>query len=103
MSLFKLFILEDSIEIKTTPEKIWEFFANLEQNYKSWHPEDHVLFKWTRGKPMTTGSAWYGEEFLGGNLKKFKGTIGEVVPNRKIVFQYAFPTRLISLGFALLI
>ena len=88
MSLFKQFLLEDSIEIKTTPENIWEFFTNLEQNYKSWHPEDHVLFKWTKGKPMETGSAWYGEEFLGGNLKKFKGTIGEVVPNRKIVFQY---------------
>ena len=23
--------LEDSIEINTTPEKIWEFFANLEK------------------------------------------------------------------------
>lgn len=103
MNLFKQLISEDSVEIKTKPEIIWEFFTNLEQNYKSWHPEDHVLFKWTRGKPMTTGSAWYGEEFLGGNLKKFKGTIGEVVPNRKIVFKYSFPTSLISPGFEWLI
>jgi hypothetical protein len=40
MPLFKQLVLKDSIEIKTTPEKIWEFFTNLEQNYKTWHPED---------------------------------------------------------------
>ncbi len=47
MKLFKPLILTDSIEIKTTPEKIWEFFSNLEKNYKAWHPKDHILFKWT--------------------------------------------------------
>lgn len=35
MKLFKPLILTDSIEIKTTPEKIWEFFTNLEKNYKA--------------------------------------------------------------------
>ena len=99
MSLFKQLVLKDSIEIKTTPEKIWEFFTNLEQNYKTWHPEEHVLFQWTKGKPMESGSSWYGEEFLMGKLRKFKGTIGEVVPNRKIVFKYSFPISLVSPGF----
>jgi len=96
MALFKQLVLKDSIEIKTTPEKIWEFFINLEKNYKTWHPEDHVLFQWTKGKPMESGSNWYGEEVLGGDLKKLKGAIGEVVPNRKIVFKYSFPLSLVS-------
>ena len=42
MTLFKQLVLRESIEIKTTPEKILEFFTNLEQNYKTWHPEDHI-------------------------------------------------------------
>ena len=91
MKLFKPLVSKDSIEIETTPEKIWEFFTNLEQNYKAWHPKDHILFQWIKGKPMETGSIWYGEEVLGGKLAKLKGTIGEVIPNRKIVFKNSFP------------
>ncbi len=96
MSLFKQFVLKDSIEIKTTPEKIWEFFTNLEQNYKTWHLEEHILFHWTKGKPMEEGSTFYAEEFVHGKLRKLKGTIDEVVPNRKIVFKFSFPVSLIS-------
>jgi len=44
MKLFKRLLLKDSMEISTTPEKIWEFFANLDKNYRAWHPGDHVLF-----------------------------------------------------------
>ncbi len=97
--LFKRLIFEDSIEIKASPESIWDFFANLEQNYKAWHPESHVLFKWTKGKPMEKGSRWYGEEILHGKLAKLRGTIGEVIPNRKIEFKYVFPLSLVSPGF----
>ena len=28
-----------------------------EKNYKAWHPKDHVEFKWTKGKPMESGSS----------------------------------------------
>lgn len=103
MKLFKPLILENSVEIKTTPEKIWDFFTNLEKNYKSWHPRDHILFKWTGGKPMETGSSWYGEELVMGRLFKLKGVIGEVIPYRKIVFKYSFPVSLLSPWFEWLI
>jgi hypothetical protein len=96
MSLFKQWELKDSIDIKTTPEKIWDFFINLERNYKSWHPEDHILFKWTKGKPMELGSQWYAEEVLGGKIFKIKGFICEVVPNRKSVSKYSFPLSLVA-------
>lgn len=96
MVLFKQLILRDSIEIKTTPEKIWEFFVNLEKNYKSWHPEDHVLFKWTKGKPMEVGSAFYAEQYVIGKVKKYKGTCSEIIPNRKFVFKFSFPISLVS-------
>lgn len=103
MALFKPLVLKDSIEIKTTPEKIWEFFTNLEQNYKVWHPEDHIIFKWTKGTPMEPGSTFYAEEYAMGKVKVFKGTVAEVIPNRKIVFKYSFPASLVSPGFEWLI
>ncbi|MDH4217908.1 MAG: SRPBCC family protein [Candidatus Aminicenantes bacterium] len=93
---FKQLMLKDSIEIKTTPEKIWEFFVNLEKNYKSWHPEDHVLFKWTKGKPMEEDSAFYAEQYVMGKVKKYKGSCVEIVPNRKFVFKFSFPISLVS-------
>ncbi len=91
MGLLTQWELKDSIEIKTTPEDIWDFFVNLEKNYKSWHPEDHVVFKWTKGKPMELGSHFYAEEIMGGKLFKIKGFAYEVVPHRKIFFKYSFP------------
>ena len=48
---------------------------------------------------MEKGSKLYGEEFLMRKLRKFKGTIGEVVQNRNIVFKYSFPAYLASHGF----
>ena len=96
MKLFKPIILTDSIEIKTTPEKIWEFFTNLEKNYKAWHPKDHIEFKWTKGKPMESGSSWYGKEIVRGKVFKLKGTVGEVIPNRKIVLKYSFPVSFVA-------
>ncbi|KYK33947.1 MAG: hypothetical protein AYK19_12660 [Theionarchaea archaeon DG-70-1] len=95
MALFKQLVLKGSIEIKTSPEKIWEFFTNLEQNYTTWHPEDHIMFQWTKGNPMEEGSHFYAEQYVMGKVTKYKGTLGEVIPNRKIVFKMSFP---ISLG-----
>ena len=61
-----MLVLKDIVEIKATPEKIWAFFIDLEKNYKSWHPQDHVLFRWTKGRPMEEGSTIYAEETVGG-------------------------------------
>ncbi len=96
MNLFKQLALKDSIEIKTTPEKIWEFFTNLEQNYKTWHPEDHVLFKWTKGRPWEEASTFYAEQYVMGKITKYKGTIVESVPYRKIVSKFSFPISVVS-------
>ena len=41
-------ILEDSVEVRTTPKRIFDFFEHMDENYQSWHP-DHVLFRWVDG------------------------------------------------------
>jgi hypothetical protein len=88
--------LSHSIEIEAAPEEIWEFFENLENNYTTWHPRDHVLFKWTGGEPMEAGSTFYAEQYVKGKLTKYRGDISEAVPNRKIVFRLSFPMSLFS-------
>lgn len=87
MKLLEDIVLTDSIEIHTTPGKVFEFFLQIvdDASYKVWHPEDHVAFRWIRGEPWQQGSVAYAEEYLHGKLHKFKFLIKEVVPNRKIV------------------
>lgn len=78
--------LTDSIEINTTPEKIFGFLLQIvdDTSYRAWHPEDHVVFHWIKGEPWQQGSVAYAEEYIHGKLHKFKFLIKVVVPNRKI-------------------
>jgi uncharacterized protein YndB with AHSA1/START domain len=92
MEIYKEFILEHSVEIKTSPEKIWEFFYNIEKNYNIWHPEDHILFKWMKGNPLEVGSTIYSEQSMRGEVARLKGTCTEIIQNRKIAFNFDFPT-----------
>jgi len=91
MSIFKEKVLSDSIEIDTTPEMIWDFFNNLEQNYKSWHPNDHVICKWIKGKPHEIGSIVYAEEILAGKLSKIKMLCTHAEINGRIEYKTLFP------------
>ena len=95
MPLCKRLELSHSIEIKTSPEKIWNFFKNTE-NYTTWHPKDHIKFIWTEGKPLEVGSKFYSEQLVFGKVQKYKGLITEIIQNRKIVFTFKFPVSLIS-------
>ena len=92
MEIYKEFVLKHSIEIDAPTEKVWDFFYNIEKNYKIWHPEDHILFKWTKGNPLEVGSTIYSEQSMNGEIAKLKGACTEIVPNRKIVFKLDFPT-----------
>jgi hypothetical protein len=47
-------ILKDETLIEAPPERIFEFFAHMEENYAAWHP-DHVAFRWTKGKGLEPG------------------------------------------------
>ena len=90
MKLLKDITLKNSIEIQTTAEKIFDFFIHLEQNYKTWHPDDHIAVRWIKGKPFEEGSIIYYEEYLHGKVHKGKFIITKVVPNREIEFSPLF-------------
>lgn len=95
MPLCKRLELRHSIEIKTTPDQIWNFLKNPE-NYTIWHPKDHIRMMWTEGKPFELGSKFYSEQLVFGKVQKYNGELTEVIPNSKVVFRFKFPVSLIS-------
>jgi hypothetical protein len=99
MRLLEDIYIEDSIEIKTTPEKVFAFLVNLvdDESYRAWHPDDHVAFRWIKGGPWIEGSVLYAEEYLHGKLHKLKLRITKIVPNREIEFAPA--SRLLRIYF----
>ena len=87
MRLLEDVVITHSIEIKTTPERIFDFFRNLDDaGYRVWHPEDHVSFRWRKGEPWEEGSVVHAEEYIHGKLHKLKFQVTKVVPNRRIEF-----------------
>ena len=86
--------LIDSIEIKTTAEKIFDWFTHFEENFKAWHP-DHVECRWLKGEPFEEGSILYVEEYLHGKLHKMKFLGTKVESNKKIEYKLLFPISII--------
>ena len=99
MAILEDMTLTNSIEIKTTPEKIFNFLTSLvdDESYRAWHKEDHVTMRWIKGHPWQEGSIAYAEEYLHGKLHKLKFTIIKVVPNERI--EYAPASRLLRIYF----
>lgn len=84
--------LTDSIEIKTTPEKVFKWLTNLrdKESYRTWH-HNHVDCIWVKGKPFQEGSIVYFEEYIHGKLHKAKFQCIKRVQNRLIEYRPLFP------------
>ncbi|MDI6603456.1 MAG: SRPBCC family protein [Patescibacteria group bacterium] len=85
--------LKHSTEIKTTPENIYNWFKNINKNYKKWHP-DHV--KWineTGG--LGEGDIVYYEEYVHGKLHSNRSKITKIEENKKVEFKNLFPVSII--------
>jgi hypothetical protein len=87
-------ILRDETVIRTTPDRIFDFFEHMDENYLRWHP-DHLLFRWEQGRGLREGVEFYFEERIGGQLLKKKVRFTRIEPNRHI--EFAVTNRLIRL------
>jgi uncharacterized protein YndB with AHSA1/START domain len=92
----KRMTLVHEVEIKTSPDKIWNFLINIDKNYSAWHPKDHILFQWTKGAPFETASTFYAEQYMMGEKVKYKGKITEATQGEKITMTFSFPLSLIT-------
>jgi hypothetical protein len=88
MKLLEHIVLTDSVEIRATPEKVFNFFLQIvdDASYRTWHPADHVGLRWIRGNPYEEGSVVCAEEYLHGKLHKLKFRISKIVPNREMEY-----------------
>ena len=88
--------IEDSIEIKTTPEHVFNWFTNLRtgEDYRAWHP-NHVDWYWIKGEPFQEGSIVYCEEYIHGKKHRIKFICTKVEPNRLIEYKPSFPMLLL--------
>jgi uncharacterized protein YndB with AHSA1/START domain len=95
MKVLEDIVLTDSVEIGVSAEKVFDFFLQIvdDASYRTWHPADHVAFRWIRGNPWEEGSVAYAEEYLHGKLHKAKFRVSKVVPNKEI--EYAPVSRLL--------
>jgi uncharacterized protein YndB with AHSA1/START domain len=92
--------LQDSIEVKASPEKVFQWLTQRmkdKESYKAWHP-DHVDIRWIKGEALQEGSILYAEEYLHGDLHKLKFRITKIVPNRLIEYRSLFPLSIIAPG-----
>lgn len=85
--------LKDTIEIKVSPEQIFQFFVHFKENFHAWHA-DHVKCGWI-GKPAKEGSILCVEEYLHAKLHKLKMLMIKIESNRKIEYKLLFPMSVI--------
>jgi len=88
----KTMILKNSIEIRTSPEKVGEWLTNLDKHYKEWHP-DHVRWVKVTGG-VDVGDVVYIEEYIAGRLVKARSKVTKIEKTDK-----KFMMELSPLGF----
>ncbi len=69
-------IVRNSIEIRTSPEKVGEWLTNLDKHYKEWHP-DHVRWVKVTGG-VDVGDVVYIEEYIAGRLVKARSKVTKI-------------------------
>lgn len=77
--------LKDSIEIRTTPRKFFDWLRRLPQEYQAWHP-DHVACRVLHGSFLEVGSEIVCEEYLHGKLHSMRFRVTKVIPERRAEF-----------------
>ncbi len=87
--------LSDSIFIKCTPERAYNWFMSLDQNYKAWHP-NHVECTFSPQESVKKGTIITSKEYLHNELHTLKMKIAKLVPNEAIVYKNMFPMSILS-------
>ena len=87
-----MIVLRDTVEIKASPEQIFEFFVHFKENFHAWHP-DHVECRYLTDGPLEEGSIIYIEEYLHGELHKLKLHITKIQLNSRIEYKTFLGTK----------
>jgi len=77
-----------------------DFMLNCtDRQYQAWWPGTHLAFHTVKRRPGDVGNIVYMDEYVGPRRLKMQGVVTEVVPGKKIVWQFKqiirLPARLI--------
>ena len=88
MPFFERIVITESIEIKTTPEKVFNYLTSIvnDEGFKKLN-SNNVSFRWTKGQPWKLGSVAHAEKYLHGKLHKFEFIITQITPNKHIEYM----------------
>lgn len=90
--------LEDKVVIHAPPQAIATWLQRLPNNYKLWHPEDHLEFDIISGeKNLQEGSVARSVERLGNFTLAFTFKITRVEAEREVWWRAVFPYILLNL------
>ena len=79
--------LEEKVKIKAPLQKVEDFLLNLDQNYKNFHPIDHIYFRFIKRTPKLVGSEFIFAEHIGGKKICMKARIIEYTEHKKVVWE----------------
>ena len=82
----KMITLRDIIEIKTSPEKVFDFFIHFKENFMAWHP-DHVRCWYFEDGPLKEGSAFCVQEYLHKKIVTLEFHVTRLVPYSRIEYK----------------
>jgi uncharacterized protein YndB with AHSA1/START domain len=83
--------------IPASPERVWQFFVDMDDNYQDFHPE-HLVWRTLSGKPLTEGTIWFVDEWIGPMRVSSRFFTERAEPGRFFAYRVGFPGRLVGAG-----
>ena len=78
--------LRDTIEIKTSPGEIFDFFIHFKENFMAWHP-DHIRCWYLEDGPIKEGSTFFIQEYLHKRVMTLGFHVTRLEPPSKIEYR----------------
>jgi hypothetical protein len=78
--------LQDTIEIETSPQKVYDFFIHFKENFMDWHP-DHVRCWYLEDGPLKEGSTFFVQEYLHTKVMTLEFYVTKSVPYSQIEYK----------------
>lgn len=91
MIFFKELVVKEETKLKASVGKVWDFFTNMEDNYLSWHPEEHISYKILKGNKHEKGCVVCAEEYILGKKATVKVKCTDVIPYQRTDYETSFP------------
>ncbi len=92
-------VIEKTI-VTATPQQVWKFLTSIQEgdNYKRWHPQDHIKCICSSGDGVSVGSQFYAEEYIGKRILKLPYQLNKAVENEFLEYTAQTPLSLLNLG-----